>query len=153
MGIVKLNLGRRLCGEKSAYPQSRRTYRSRRAPSEVDMRQRQCQAFQPLGIDRGAFRRVVGASGALVKCREWNCLCTREWFNDFGSQLRLVATPRFPVASRQGEMMRHATSSPTCLQDWGALQSTAEHSRAQRIDNKATNFQRVTTRSRAPSMS
>src|SRR2546426_8979532 len=36
--------------------------------------------------------------------------------------------------------------SPTCLQDGGALQSTGEHSRAQRIDNKATNFQRVTTK-------
>src|SRR5207247_7293878 len=35
---------------------------------------------------------------------------------------------------------------PTCLQDWGALQSTGEHSRAQRIDHKATNFQRVTTK-------
>src|SRR5213594_649469 len=29
-----------------------------------------------------------------------------------------------------------ATPSPQCLQDWGALQSTGEHSRAQRIDNK-----------------
>src|SRR2546426_7420027 len=36
--------------------------------------------------------------------------------------------------------------SPTCLQDGGALQSTGEHSRAQRIDHKATNFQRVTTK-------
>jgi len=38
-------------------------------------------------------------------------------------------------------------------QDWGGLQSTAEHSRAQRIDHKATSFQRVLTKSRAPSAS
>jgi len=36
--------------------------------------------------------------------------------------------------------------SPTCLQDWGALQSTGEHSRPQRIDHRATIFWAVTTK-------
>jgi hypothetical protein len=52
----------------------------------------------------------------------------------------LVARAELRLTSQQ------RNPSPTCLQDWGALQSTAEHSRAQRIDNKATNFQQVPTK-------
>src|SRR5262245_8660111 len=41
---------------------------------------------------------------------------------------------------RRGECDIIRSPSPTCLQDWGGLQRTPEHSRGQQVDNKATNY-------------
>ena len=66
----------------------------------------------------------------------------------------VVAAGRATLRARMaGVMVALATPSPAYLHDWGALQRTPEHSRAQRIDHKATIFQRVTTKSRASSTS
>jgi len=87
----------------------------------------------------------------LVQCRLQRGGLRRSRTSTSSGPTRARSTlfcPRMSASPSSEDDMRVELTAPppTCLQDWGALRRTPEHSRARRIGQKATSFQQVRTK-------